>query len=96
MFIEGEIQQFEEIPPRKEGDTPLFRAVIIDKSLPSVARCSTPLEFFLSSQGREKLPKGDLTDMKVRCLVREMAQGKVGIKCRGEIQTLTSKAPESK
>lgn len=85
MILTGEIQQFEEIPPKKEGDTPLYRLVIADKSLPSAARCSTPLEFFLGDKGREKLPKGDLTDLRVNVLIREMKQGRTGIQCRGEV-----------
>ena len=85
MILPAQIQQFEEIPPKKEGDTPLLRIVAIDKSLPAAARCTTPFEFFIGDKGREKLPKGDLTDMNVTILIKEMKQGRVGIQCRGEL-----------
>lgn len=85
MILPVEIQQFEEIAPKKEGDTPLFRFVCVDKSLPSAARCSTPFEVFMGTENRNKMPKGDLTDTKCNLLVREMKQGRVGIQCKGEL-----------
>lgn len=85
MLIKGEIQQFEEIPPTKPGDTMLYRAVIVDKSEPSAVRCTTPLEMFIGEKKREKLPAGDLTDLRVTVLVTGMKQGRVGIQCQGEL-----------
>jgi len=96
MFLPGQIQQFEEIPPKKEGDTPLMRLVIADKSLPSAARCATPFEFFIGDKGREKLPKGDLTDLNVNMLIKEMKQGRVGIQCRGEVVASVNGSGEAK